>query len=129
MRQVRCLSHALSTYKAPDVYCMPDDMAVKFLEPEDNPYGPLGAKAVGEPPLMYGIGMFFALRNAMKAFRPDTDLTLDAPMTAERLLLDLLYRNTRTTAPCEQRAGSRLTVPKRRSTFPVRFLPLSARTG
>ena len=33
----RCLSHALSTYKAPDVYFMPDDMAVKFLEPEDNP--------------------------------------------------------------------------------------------
>ncbi len=85
----RCLSHALSTYKAPDVYFMPDDMAVKFLEPEDNPYGPLGAKAVGEPPLMYGIGVFFALRNAMKAFRPDADLTLDAPMTPERVLLDL----------------------------------------
>ena len=85
----RCLSHALSTYKAPDVYFMPDDMAVKFLQPEDNPYGPLGAKAVGEPPLMYGIGVFFAIRNAMKAFRPDTDLTLDTPMTPERLLLAL----------------------------------------
>ena len=85
----RCLSHALSTYKAPDVYFVPDDMAVKFLEPEDNPYGPLGAKAVGEPPLMYGIGVFFALRNAMKAFRPDADLTLDAPMTPERVLIDL----------------------------------------
>ena len=85
----RCLSHALSTYKAPDVYFMPDDMAVKFLQPEDNPYGPLGAKAVGEPPLMYGIGVFFAIRNAMKAFRPDADLTLDAPMTPERLLLAL----------------------------------------
>ena len=106
----RCLSHALSTYKAPDVYFMPDDMAVKFLEPEDNPYGPLGAKAVGEPPLMYGIGVFFAIRNAMKAFRPDADLTLDAPMTPERLLLDL-YRNTKRIAACEKRAGSRLTVP------------------
>ena len=80
----RCLSHALSTYKAPDVYFMPDDLAVKFLQPEDNPYGPLGAKAVGEPPLMYGIGVFFAIRNAMKAFRPAADLTLDAPMTPER---------------------------------------------
>ena len=27
----RCLSHALSTYKAPDVYFMPTDMAAKFL--------------------------------------------------------------------------------------------------
>ena len=36
---------------------------------------------------MYGIGVFFALRNAMKAFRPAAALTLDAPMTPERLLL------------------------------------------
>ena len=85
----RCLSHALSTYKAPDVYFMPDDVAVKFREPEDNPYGPLGAKAVGEPPLMYGIGVFFAIRNAMKAFRPGADLRLHAPLTSERVLLDL----------------------------------------
>ena len=87
--QGRCISHALSTYKAPDVYFMPDDMAVKFLEPEKNPYGPLGSKAVGEPPLMYGIGVFFALRNAMQAFRPDAELRLDAPMTPERVLLEL----------------------------------------
>jgi xanthine dehydrogenase large subunit len=85
----RCLSHALSTYKAPDVYFMPDDMAVQFLEPEHNPHGPLGAKAVGEPPLMYGIGVYFALRNAIKAFRPGADVTLDTPMTPERLLLAL----------------------------------------
>ena len=105
----RCLSHALSTYKAPDVYFMPDDMAVKFLQPEDNPYGPLGAKAVGEPPLMYGIGVFFAIRNAMKAFRPGTDLTLDAPMTPERVLLDL-HRNTKVVESCQPRAGSRFAV-------------------
>ena len=103
----RCLSHALSTYKAPDVYFMPDDMAVRFLQPEDNPYGPLGAKAVGEPPLMYGIGVYFALRNAMKAFRPDADLTLDAPMTPERLLL-ALYRNPVEVESRQQRTGSRL---------------------
>ena len=52
---------------------MPDAMAVKFLEPEDNTCGPLGAQAVGEPPLMYGIGVFFAILNAMKAFGPDAD--------------------------------------------------------
>ena len=86
---------------------MPDDMAVTFLEPEDNPYGPLGAKAVGEPPLMYGIGVYFALRNAMKAFRPDANLTLDAPMTPERLLL-ALYRNPVEVESRQQRTGSRL---------------------
>ncbi len=105
----RCLSHALSTYKAPDVYFMPDDMAVKFLQPEDNPYGPLGAKAVGEPPLMYGIGVFFALRNAMKAFRPGADLTLDAPMTPERLLL-ALHSNAEEAESRRPRASLCLTV-------------------
>ena len=102
----RCLSHALSTYKAPDVYFMPDDMAVKFLQPEDNPYGPLGAKALGGPPLMYGIGVFFALRNAMKAFRPDVELTLDAPMTPEHVLI-ALHRDMKTIESCETGAGSR----------------------
>ena len=84
-----CISHALSTYKAPDVYFMPDDMEVKFLEDVDNRYGPLGTKAVGEPPLMYGIGVFFALRNAMKAFAPDTDFKFHSPMTPERVLMEL----------------------------------------
>ena len=84
-----CISHALSTYKAPDVYFMPDDMEVKFLEDVDNRYGPLGTKAVGEPPLMYGIGVFFALRNAMKAFAPETDFKFHSPMTPERVLMEL----------------------------------------
>ena len=86
---------------------MPDDLAVKFLEPEDNPYGPLGAKGVGEPPLMYGIGVFFALRNAMKAFRPDAELSFDAPMTPERVLLDL-HRGITAHTRCSGIAGGAL---------------------
>lgn len=85
----QCISHALSTYKAPDVYFMPDDMEVKFLDNVDNPFGPLGAKAVGEPPLMYGLGVFFALRNAMKSFRPNREFGFDTPMSPERMLLEL----------------------------------------
>ncbi len=85
----RCTSHALSTYKAPDVYFMPDDMEVRFLEDVDNEFGPLGTKAVGEPPLMYGIGVFFAIRNAMKAFAPKTELSYHAPMTPERVLMEI----------------------------------------
>ena len=58
---------------------------------------------------MYGIGVFFALRNAMKAFRPDADLTLDAPMTPERVLLDL-HGERKANEPCETISRSRLTV-------------------
>lgn len=83
----RLLSGALSTYKAPDVYCTPE-VEVKFLT-VDSPTGPYGSKAVGEPPLMYGIGAYFSLRDALRAARPQGELGFDAPMTPERVLLQL----------------------------------------
>ena len=91
------LSGALATYKVPDVYFMPDDLEVRFLEDTDktssvslreNPLGPYHSKAVGEPPLMYGIGVFFALRDAMRAFRA-RDYAFVAPLTPERVLMEL----------------------------------------
>jgi xanthine dehydrogenase large subunit len=84
----RLLSHALSTYKAPDVYFMPEDLQIHFLE-DPNPVGPYGSKAVGEPPLMYGIGVWFALHDAIRAYRSDRDLPFSAPMTPERALMGL----------------------------------------
>ena len=83
----RLLSSALSTYKAPDGDFLPD-VEVRFIE-DDNPTGPYGSKAVGEPPLMYGIGAWFALRDAIKAFREDAEIPYDSPMTPERVLLAL----------------------------------------
>ena len=85
----RYLSNTLSTYKVPDVYFMPDDLEVRLLDRADNPYGPLGSKAVGEPPLMYGIGMYFALRDAIRAYRPDQSADFASPMTPERVLHSL----------------------------------------
>ncbi|HIA30409.1 MAG TPA: xanthine dehydrogenase, partial [Candidatus Marinimicrobia bacterium] len=41
------LSNALANYKVPDVYFMPDDIQVKFLEDTDSELGPYGSKAVG----------------------------------------------------------------------------------
>ena len=85
----RLLSHALSTYKAPDGDFLPDDMEVKFLENADNPGGPLGSKAVGEPPFMYGIGAFYAIQRAIDAFRPQELNEIISPMTPEQVLLSL----------------------------------------
>lgn len=85
----RLLSHALSTYKAPDGDFMPDDIEVKFLTNADNPGGPLGSKAVGEPPFMYGIGAYFAIQRAIDAFRLKIPDEVVSPMTPERVLLSL----------------------------------------
>ena len=88
----RLLSNALSTYKIPDVYAPPRELDVHFLPTAGSDYAIFGSKAVGEPPLMYGIGAYFALRNAIRAFNPSTDLSFSAPMTPERALLSLYQR-------------------------------------
>jgi xanthine dehydrogenase large subunit len=41
---------------------------------------------------MYGIGTYFALRDAIKAFNPGAIIPFDAPMTPEKTLL-ALYSN------------------------------------
>lgn len=82
-------SNALSTYKVPDVYSVPKKIDIHFLQTENNNLAIFNSKAVGEPPLMYGIGAYFALRNAIKAFNPTTQVAFDAPMTAEKVLMAL----------------------------------------
>ncbi|GAB4540430.1 MAG: xanthine dehydrogenase molybdopterin binding subunit [Pleurocapsa sp.] len=83
------LSNNLANYKIPDIFFMPDRLDIKFLEDADNSITPYGSKAVGEPPFMYGIGVFFAIREAMKAFRPQTKLAFASPLTPERVLCQL----------------------------------------
>ncbi len=85
----KLLTDALSTYKVPDVHAAPKEILIHFLEDAPNPYGPFKSKAIGEPPLMYGIGAYFAITNAMKAFRPGKEFKLHSPMTPERVLLSL----------------------------------------
>jgi xanthine dehydrogenase large subunit len=83
------LSNNLANYKIPDIYFMPDRIDIKFLENEDDSPAPYGSKAVGEPPFMYGIGVFFAIRQAMKAFQPKGEFALTSPLTSERVLCEL----------------------------------------
>jgi xanthine dehydrogenase large subunit len=84
----RCLTDTLSTYKIPDILCTPE-IEGHFLEDADNPNAIMRSKAIGEPPLMYGIGAYFALLDAMRAFRPDREVFFHAPMTPERVLMFL----------------------------------------
>ena len=84
----KLLTDALSTYKVPDIHFTPD-LQVEFLEDSENPLGIFKSKAIGEPPLMYGIGGYFAIMNAMKSFRPDSEFEISAPITPEKVLLNL----------------------------------------
>ena len=86
----RLATDTLSTYKVPDLDSTPD-IQVRFLESEGNPAAVMRSKAVGEPPFLYGIGAFFAARDALGAAGA-LPKTCDAPLTNERILTALTNR-------------------------------------
>ncbi|MCX6556459.1 MAG: molybdopterin-dependent oxidoreductase [Candidatus Aminicenantes bacterium] len=82
----------LSSYKIPDIYFAPKNVEVVPLATKPDELALLGSKAVGEPPLMYGIGSFFAILMAMREFNPKMKLQFWAPLTHQKCLLSL-YEN------------------------------------
>ena len=88
-REGKLRSNALSTYKVPDIYSVPKEITIHPLDTSKDNLAIFRSKAVGEPPLMYGIGAYFALRNAVKAFNPAAIIPYDAPMTPEKVLMSL----------------------------------------
>ncbi|MDO6431896.1 molybdopterin-dependent oxidoreductase [Flavitalea sp. BT771] len=85
----RLRSNTLSTYKVPDIYSVPEEISIDFLHTQRDNLAIFRSKAVGEPPLMYGIGVYFALRQAIRAFNPSTDLPFSTPLTPEKVLMGL----------------------------------------
>lgn len=85
----KLLSNALSTYKVPDLFAAPKSVEILPLENDANNLAILKSKAVGEPPFNYGIGAYFAIQQAIKAFNPDYSMSCDAPFTPEKVLLGL----------------------------------------
>ena len=81
-------THAPSTYKIPVASDIPRDFRVRMLESSPNREETIfRSKAVGEPPLMLALSVFFAIRDAVAAAggygsRP----RLTAPATPEAVL-------------------------------------------
>ena len=90
----RLLSNSLSTYKVPDIYSVPKVLKVKPLKAAGHKLAILKSKAVGEPPLMYGLGVYFALQNAIRAFNQNFE-AFDAPMTPEKVLMGLYRKRSK----------------------------------
>lgn len=88
-KEGKLLTDSMSTYKVPDIYFTPKEIEVDFLENSNPSAAIFNSKAIGEPPLMYGIGIYFALCNAIKAFKPNAEIKISAPMTNEKLLITL----------------------------------------
>lgn len=78
-------SDTLSTYKLPDEAFLPRNVDIEFLPGAENPGTPFNSKAVGEPPLQYGIAAYFAVLDAIRAVCPEVEARYDLPFTAEKI--------------------------------------------
>ena len=106
----RLRSNALSTYKVPDIYSVPKEIAIDFLQTQQDNLAIFRSKAVGEPPLMYGIGAYFALRNAVLAFNPMATIPFDAPMTPEKVLMALYDKSAKGATESNEQTANNLAV-------------------
>lgn len=81
------LSNGTWEYKPPTALDIPADLRVTLLPNAKQPYGVLGSKATGEPPLCLSYTVVSALRKAITAFRAengdDSWFQMDTPLTVE----------------------------------------------
>jgi xanthine dehydrogenase large subunit len=82
------LSHAPSTYKIPNVQDTPRVFHVELLENPHNTKNVRGSKAVGEPPLLLGLSVWAAIKDALGYVAPTGQaVSMPIPATLERILL------------------------------------------
>ncbi len=82
-------THAPSTYKIPTASDMPAEFNVNlFASGRNNEPTIHRSKAVGEPPLMLGMSVFYALKDAVASVAgQELSPRLDAPATPEAVLM------------------------------------------
>jgi xanthine dehydrogenase large subunit len=84
----RLLTHSPDTYKIPTVNDIPKDFRVKFLQGYPNPAAICKSKTVAEPPFMYGLSVWLALKDAVSATANHSmEPPFSLPATHETILL------------------------------------------
>ena len=83
------LSNGFFGYKAPNIFFSPKKIDIEPLIYESNNLAIFSSKAVGEPPLTYAVGAYFAIEDAIRQFNPDFKQVFSSPLTPEKVLLSL----------------------------------------
>jgi xanthine dehydrogenase large subunit len=82
----KLMTHAPSTYKIPTAADVPAVFNVALYANANREDSIHRSKAVGEPPFMLALAVFFALRDAVAAALPaSVPVQLDAPATPEAI--------------------------------------------
>ncbi len=92
------LSHSPTTYKIPSAGDLPPVFNVEFLEHDRSTVSLRRSKAVGEPPLLLGISVWAAAKNALSYASGDQLPDLKIPATGEQILMLLTQYEQRRAA-------------------------------
>jgi xanthine dehydrogenase large subunit len=87
------LSHSPTTYKIPNISDLPESFSVRFLDNPNNEVSLYRSKAVGEPPLLLGVSVWLAVKNALSHLN-GSGAKLSIPATGERILMAIEAANT-----------------------------------
>lgn len=82
------LSHSPTTYKIPNIQDTPRQFNIALLSNHEDK-NVRGSKAVGEPPLLLGLSVWAAVKNALSHANGGQLTGLKIPATAERILMEL----------------------------------------
>jgi xanthine dehydrogenase large subunit len=91
------LSHSPTTYKIPNIGDVPRVFNIALLDNPSNTVSLYRSKAVGEPPLLLGISVWAAVKNAIAYVSGSEPPELNIPATGEQILMRLTkYAKKRT---------------------------------
>jgi len=80
------LTHSPTTYKIPNIQDVPEIFNVDTIDNDANTVNIRSSKAVGEPPLLLGISVFMAIKNALSFVSNGAIPKINAPATGEEIL-------------------------------------------
>ncbi len=89
-----CISNTPSTYKIPCYRDLPEVFEITCLDRERKESSALGSKGIGEPPLIYGEAVWFAIKDALEAIgehQKEADLKMPATPEAVLMAAEKLY--------------------------------------
>ena len=83
------LSHSPTTYKIPNIGDLPPVFNVAFLDNPNCAVSLKGSKAMGEPPLLLGLCVWTAAKNALSYLSGASSVKISLPATGEQLLMKM----------------------------------------
>jgi len=83
------LSYSPTTYKIPNIQDIPATLNCNFIDNPNNTQNVRGSKAVGEPPLLLGLAVWAAVKDALAFAAKGQVPKLNLPATGEEILMRL----------------------------------------